>query len=112
MVRIGYLLQNFKKAIVQNRDPNDPVVKDRPCRAEVRWYGATDTGLRDVRDNVRLWGMKCQRDRHAELSSDPAHKGKSPTEISEMVLSEQWHVKKRKQLYREVHHKEYDGGDL
>ena len=42
----------------------------------------------------------------------PEHKDKSPTEISEIVLSERWDLKKRKQLYQTVRGIEYDGGDL
>ena len=113
VVRVGYLLQNFKKAIVQNRDPNEvPPEGGRPCRAEIRWYGATDAGLRDVRSNVRLWGLKCEIDRHAELTAMPMHKNKTATEISEIVLAERWDLKKRRELYQVVHNKEYDGGDL
>ena len=56
IVRFGYLLHNFKKSTIQNHDPKDEVPKGgRPCRAKMRWYGATDAGLRDVRDNIRLW---------------------------------------------------------
>ena len=64
IVCFGYLLQNLKKSIIQNRDPKDEVPNGgRPCRAEVRWYGATNAGLRDVRDNIRLWGLQCEIDR-------------------------------------------------
>ena len=69
-----------------------------PCRAEIHWYGATDIGLRDVRDNVRLWGLKCEIERHAELTAMEEHRDKSAIEISEMVLAEQWDVKKREEL--------------
>jgi len=59
VVRMGYLLQNFKRAIIQNRDPNEPApAGGRPCRAEIRCYGATGADLRDVHSNVRLWGMQ------------------------------------------------------
>ena len=53
IVRMGYLFQNFKCAIIQNRDPNDgkATVGIHPCRCEIQMYGATDAGLRDVRDN-------------------------------------------------------------
>ena len=74
---------------------------NRPCRAEIRWYGATDVGLRDVRDNVRLWGLKCEIKRHAELSAMEEHKDKSAIEISEMVLAEQWDIRKRDELHNE-----------
>lgn len=111
IVRIGYLLQNFKLAIIQDVNPADKTPEGgRPCRAEIRWYGASDVGLRDVRDNVRLWGLKVEIDRHAELTAQFPEK--SPTDISEMVLAERWDLKLRKELYREVHDIEYDGGDL
>ena len=103
VVRVGYLLQNFKKAIIQNKDHNPQDAKrNRPCRAEIRWYGATDAGLVDVRGNIRLWGLTCEIDRHEQLSAMDEHKGKTPTEISEIVLAERWDIKMRKQLYEEV----------
>ena len=103
VVRVGYLLQNFKKAIIQNKDHNPQDAKrNRPCRAEIRWCGATDAGLVDVRENIRLWGLTCEVDRHEQLSAMDEHKGKTPTEISEIVLAEHWDIKMRKQLYEEV----------
>ena len=72
----------------------------RPCRAEIRWCGATDAGLRDVRDNVRLWGLECEIKHHTELSRMAEHRDKSPTEISGMVLDARWDLKKRKELYQ------------
>ena len=127
VVRVGYLLQNFKRPIIQNNDlksifgkanedsnsdEEDPVAPGRPSRAEVRWFGGTDDGLRDVRDNVRLWGLKCEIERHAELSKMECHKDKSVVEISEIVLAERWDLKMRRQLYEDVRKLEYDGGDL
>ena len=110
VVEIAYLLQNFKKSIIQNRDVDKTAPdKGRPCRVEVRWYGATDSGLRDVRDNVRLWGMKSEIDLHAKLSSMDEHKNKTSVEISELVLSERLDLKKRKELYMSVHGEEYEG---
>ena len=51
-------MQNFKKAIIQQRDPTDSAPKaKRHCRGAIRWYGKTDVGIIDVRDDVRLWGM-------------------------------------------------------
>jgi hypothetical protein len=61
VVQIRCLLQNFKCTIIQNHDPNELTpAGGRPCRAEICWYGATDAGLRDIRPNVRLWGMQCE----------------------------------------------------
>ena len=63
LVRVGYLLQNFKKPIVQNTDlnaifrkaneddeSNDEAISasGRPSRDEVRWFGGTDNRLRDA----------------------------------------------------------------
>jgi len=104
----GLSSTNFKKAIIQNRDPSKPTPSGcHPCRAEKRWYGATDTDLRVVRSNIRLWGVKSEIARHAELSKMPEHASKSATEISEMVLDDQWDLKKRQELYHDVHGYEY-----
>ena len=113
IVRIGYLMQNFKKAIIQNKDPHeaDPT-GGRPCRAEIRWYGATDTGLRDVRDNIRLWGLQCEIERFDELVAMEEHKNKSAIEIADLILDERWDLKQRKEMYLSVHGIEYNGGDL
>ena len=78
VVKMGHLLQNFKCAIIQNRDPNEPTpARGRPCCGEIRWYGATDTGIRNVCSNVRLWGMQFEITLHAELSNMPEHSSKS-----------------------------------
>ena len=78
LVRFGYLLQNFKKAIIQNCKATTVEQQGgRPCRVEIRWCGATDVGLRDVRDNVNLWGLQCETDRHAELTAMEQHKEKA-----------------------------------
>jgi len=103
-VRSGYLIQNFKKAIIQNhntRDNKDEIEGGRPCRAEIRWFGANHAGLRDVRGNVRMWGMKCEIERHAELSAMDVHRTKSPTEISMLALNERCDLKKVKRALSE-----------
>ena len=88
IVRVGYLLQNFKKSIIQNRDPKDEVpVGGRPCQAEVRWCGAMDAVLRDVWDNIYLWGLECEIEHHTELSAMDTHKKKTPIKISDIVQS-------------------------
>ena len=109
IIRIGYLLQNFKKPIVQRiggKSKNKKSSKGRCCRGEVRWYGGKDDGLVDVRPNIRLWGMQSEINRHAELTE--LHPGKSALEISEMVLAEDWPLKIRKELY-ERRGEVYDG---
>ena len=78
IVRIGYLMQNFKKAIIQNRDPHKAAtLGGRPCRAEIRWYSATDASLRNVCNNIRLWGLQCEIERFSELVAMEEHKNKS-----------------------------------
>ena len=84
-----YLLQNFKKTIIKNHDPNEPTPPGgQPCRAEIRRYRASDAGLRGACSNVKLWGMQCEIACHAQLSKMPEHLNKTPTEISELVLDE------------------------
>ena len=55
------MLQNFKLEFIQERD--DTTNNARPCKAEIRWYGATDDGLVDVRPMVDLWGMGLEVER-------------------------------------------------
>jgi len=110
IVRIGYLMQNFKRAIIQNDDPGSkPPANGCPCRAEIRWYGGTDAGLKDVRNNVRLWGLKSEIERHRTLRAMEEHKHKSATEISELILGERLHLAKRKEIYQKLRGVEYDG---
>ena len=40
------------------------------------------------------------------------HKDKTPTDSSELLLSERWDLKMQKDLFGTIHGKEYDGGDL
>uniref|UniRef100_A0A7S2PD48 DDE Tnp4 domain-containing protein n=1 Tax=Skeletonema marinoi TaxID=267567 RepID=A0A7S2PD48_9STRA len=111
LVRIGFLMQNFKKPLIQNNNPDsklDERAKGVPCRAEVRWYGATCAGLSDVRGSIYKWGLNCEIERHSELQKMEAHKDKSMVEISEMVLSERWDLKKREELYA-IDNREYKG---
>ena len=113
IVRVGFLLQNFKKPIIQRRNPSEGTIdENRPCRAEIRWYGATDVGLVDVRvrGNVRLWGLKSEVELHDRLSKMPIHRDKSPVEISEIVLAKRLDLEKRRELYRVVHGIEYEEG--
>ena len=112
IARISYLLQNFRKAIVQNRDPSDANPDGgRPCRAEIRWYGATDEGLIDVRDDIRLWGLECEKQRMKELLEMNEYKNKTKIELADIILSERWDLKMRRELYRTIHNMEYDGGE-
>ncbi len=110
IVRIGFLLQNFKPPIIQHINPDDvsDTQEGRACRAEIRWHGATCPGLSDVRGSINLWGYKCEIERHKELSEMEEHKDKSVVEISEMVLNERWDLKMREELYR-IENRVYDG---
>ena len=48
--RSSYLLQNFKLGFIQGQsDLSKQDVQRRPCKAEIRYYGAEDDGLVDVR---------------------------------------------------------------
>ena len=111
IVRIGFLLQNFKKPLIQNNNPDsklDASAKGVPCRAEVRWHGATCAGLSDVRGSIYKWGLNCEIERHGKLHKTEEHRDKSMVEISEMVLSERWDLKKREELYA-LDGREYKG---
>jgi len=83
----------------------------RPCRAEIRWYGATDAGLCNICDNIRLWGLQCEIEIFDEMVSMEEHKNKSAIEIADLILNERWDLKKRNEMYLLVHGTEYDGGD-
>jgi hypothetical protein len=109
VVRIGYLLQNFKLGMIQNNnyDTESSTGNGRPCRAEIRWYGASDAGLRDVRDQPHLWGLQCEIDLHEQMSALEEHKDKSPIEISELILAQRHDLRLRKEMYRTVHGIEY-----
>ena len=90
-------------------EKSKPPANGRPCRAEIRWYGGTDAGLKDVRNNVRLWGLKSEIERHRTLWSMEEHKHKSATEISELILGERLNLAKRKEMYQKLRGTEYDG---
>ena len=108
IVRIGYLMQNFKKAIIQTRDSEPSSdTSGRPCRAEIRWYGGTDKGLSDVRNNVRLWGLRSEIQKHSELSAQ--YPDETPLQISQRVMKDNIDFIRRQELYRQYHGVEYDG---
>lgn len=75
----------------------------RPCKAEIRWHGATDNGLTDVCESVMLWGTESEQARWHQLCNDPENKDKSNSEISKMVLAEDWPSK-----LKEIHIEELD----
>ena len=53
--RVGFLLQNFKVAFIQER-PEGCSNVGRPCVVEIHWYSGMDEGLVGVRPMVDLWG--------------------------------------------------------
>ena len=61
---------------------------ERSCKAEIRYYGATDDGLTDIRCDVALWGTNTEIRRWHELRESPANVKKTDIEISESVLKE------------------------
>jgi hypothetical protein len=87
--RSSYLLQNFKLPFIQERNAASPM-EGRPCKLEIRWYGATDDGLFDARPYVELWGCDVEVDRWNILRDDPQYKHLVDADISEMVLDEDW----------------------
>ena len=70
----------------------------RPCKAEIRWYGATDDGLYDARLDVKLWGMEVKIEHWNKLPVRRllANKNFSDTNTSDLVLSEDWPSKLKK----------------
>jgi hypothetical protein len=91
--RSSYLLQNFKRGFIQQHDGE---TKERPCKAEIRWHGGEDDGLFDVRPLVDLWRTESEMNRWRELRKLPEHAELSDTQISEIVLNEDWPSRLRK----------------
>ena len=93
--RSGYLLQNFVLPFIQEQGPtkNDA---GRPCKAEIRWYDGTDDGLVDVRPMIELWGTEPEIRRWGVLRGLDENKELSDTEISELVLGEDWPAQLRR----------------
>jgi hypothetical protein len=84
VIRTTFLMQNFRPGFVQGREVTPE--EGRPSRAEVRYYGATEDGLFDARENPELWATVSEMKRWGELRVQ--HPGKTPVEISELVLKE------------------------
>ena len=108
IVRIGYLLQNLKKPIVQDKGPSSDEPKlGVPCRGEVRWYGletgATTAGLVDVRDSIHLWGYTCEKKLYREMLAMPEHKNTSALELGNKVLDEKLEEVKLKEFNEKIH---------
>ncbi|EJK69405.1 hypothetical protein THAOC_09343 [Thalassiosira oceanica] len=87
--RASYLMTNFCLPFIQERD-DVKSSKGRPCNAEIRYYGASDEGLVDVRPMIQLWGNTMEIARWRELRADKSKEKLTDTEISELVLEEDW----------------------
>ena len=81
---IGYLMQNFRPSFISGHE--GPRL-GRPCCEEVRFFGADDGGLMDVRGMPELWATNSQRRRHQKLTEVLGFTYDA-TAISELVLSE------------------------
>ena len=92
--RSTYLMQNFKLLFVQERLDSAPAA-GLSCKAEVCWHSATYKGLVDVRPAVKLWGLDSKVKQWHELWSDEEHDDLTETDITEMVLVEDWPSKLR-----------------
>ena len=112
---MGYLAQNSKYAIIQYRDPDaeDFMLEGGYlCKAEIRLYGATDVGLRDLYYNTIAQAIPYKKKWHKELSDITEYKDKDVKEISKIVLDKRLDLYMRREYYRHVHKKEYDRGNL
>ena len=66
----------------------------KSCKAEVRWYRATDGGLVDVRlEVVDLWGLDSEIMRWNEIRKDKINSMLLDIEVLEMVFTEDWPAK-------------------
>jgi len=97
--KVGYLMQNFKLPFIQERDDSKDAATPRPCKAEIRWHGGTDSGLVDVRPFVWMWGLEPEIDRWNEVRAK--FKNLTDAEVSEIVLSEDWPAKLRREMESE-----------
>ena len=99
-------LLNFKLPFIQERFDDAPKT-DRPCKAEIRFYGATDYGLVDVRSMGQLWGVESEKKRwqegalarvQREVDSAPTGVREREREVAlagvrerESAVSDNWH---------------------
>lgn len=98
-ISIQLSIANFKLPFIQEQTPDQSAdaTTGRPCVAGIRFYGAMDDGLVDVRPDIELWGLEEEIKRWEQLYNLPEHATKSKLEISEMVLAEDWPSKLRRQ---------------
>ena len=104
--RSSYLLTNFKLGFIQDRDDDNAPRKGRPCLAEVRWYGATDDGLIDIRENIELWSTDTEIEQWHILCMMEENKHLSDLDISKKILESDTLDKERVQHLVHV-----NGGD-
>ena len=87
--RAGFLLQNFKLPFIQEEGDHTPSTA-RLCKAGIRWYGATNNGLVDVRPMVDMGGLDSEVERWTQLRADTNNAHLYKTNISQLVLDEDW----------------------
>ena len=101
--RSSFLLTNFKLGFIQGRvaptDTNGKPVRQpaRPCKAEIRYFGARDEGLVDAREHPEWWATTPELKRWQELRTSEENDELTDVEISEKVLQEDWATKMRKE---------------
>ena len=88
----SFLLQNFKLPFIQERFDDAPKM-DRPCKAEICWYGAMDDGLVDVHPEIELWSLESDIRHWHELCWLECNITLTDTKISDLVLAEGWPAK-------------------
>ena len=91
----SYLLCNFKLPFIQGRSKFADDSADRPCRAKIFWGGASDDELVEIRPFVVLEGTDTEVKRWYELRGLDRNEHLTATEISELVLDEDWPAKLR-----------------
>ena len=70
----------------------------RPRKCEIWLYSATDDGLVDVRPKVELWGLEFEIKCWHVLRNDEHNNNLSDTDISELVVAEDW-LEKLKEVH-------------
>ena len=84
LFRNGFLFQNFRVGFVIGNQSGSRG-SGRPCKGAVRWGGASDAGLIDVRAMPHPRATSTELRRHAELSA--ANPRLTALDVSELVLS-------------------------
>jgi hypothetical protein len=86
IVKVVFLMQNFRPGYVQGRRVRKDDQEGRPCRGEVRWYDATEDGLFDARGDPKLWATLSELKRWNELRVEQPNV--TDETISDLVLAE------------------------